>query len=142
MVVPFLVPSFHVGFPRVKLLDPAISYHRLYLVSWVGKPRRVLSSILVYDGRRCPRQRLAILLQPIIGEHSELLQEILLRQPHFLILVPQLMQASSQRSAYSRHQFILESTLKHCHLSYLPPRKSSVSFRRLRQHIKRKAQSI
>ena len=68
-----------------EFLDSAVGYHRLYLVQRVEVRCRVSCALLVGPLNRCPRQHVAMIAQPSLGHHADVLRHLLVCDPSLLI---------------------------------------------------------
>ena len=87
-----------------EFLDSAVGHHRLYLMQRVEVRCRVPCALLVGPLDGCPRQHVAVIAQPSLSHHADVLRHLAVSQPAFLIALHRF----SHRPLHCRHYLCLQ----------------------------------
>ena len=78
-----VIPLTYVLFSE--FLDSPVGYHRLYLVQRVEVRCRVPCALLVSPLDGCPREHVAMIAEPSLRHHADVLRHLLVGDPSLLI---------------------------------------------------------
>ena len=92
-----VIPLTYVLFSE--FLDSAIGYHRLYLVQRV-EVRCCVCSLAILPLHLCPRQHVAMISQPSLCHHADVLRHLLVGDPSLLIDLHRLRDRTFHRRNY------------------------------------------
>ena len=93
-----------------KFLDPSVGYHRLDAMQWIEIRRRVYDAFPVLPTYRSPREHFAMLSEPSLRHHADVLTNLRVSQPPLFIDLHRLLNGLTDHDLHFRLRLLVHQS--------------------------------